>query len=320
MARQWRIEFSGALYHIMSRGNALQPIFLDDLDRRKFIVLLSELSERFSIEIYAYVLMGNHYHLLFKTLEPSLSKAMQWIGTTYTRRFNIRHKRSGHLYQGRYKSILIENETYLLQASYYIHRNPLRSGLIGRLADYPWSSYHYYAYKKNAPKWLKTKTILSLIQAKDENKAYRLKVQNYSDEKNKLWEDIKHGLIYGSETFIETIRTNFLSHSPEIELPQHNQIFFDHNSKDIIYQAAQLLNINLDQIKQKRRVCGQEKDNRDLLIYILWQKGRLSNQKMGQFFGLTYSAISKCAGNFQQRLSNSKELRKKFEFINSRFT
>jgi len=92
--------------------------------------------------------MGNHYHLLLKTIEPNLSKIMQWVGFTYTRRFNIRHEQIGHLFQGRFKSIIVENEAYLLQLLLYIHRNTLWAGIVDRLADYTWSSYKAYAYKK----------------------------------------------------------------------------------------------------------------------------------------------------------------------------
>lgn len=206
MSRQWRIEYAGALYHVMSRGNQGQSIFADDNDRRMFLDILDEVSERFSIEIQAYVLMANHYHLLLKTLEPNLSRAMQWFGTTYTRRYNIRHGLGGHLFQGRFKSIVVDNDSYLSQLSCYIHRNPLRAGLVSRLADYSWSSYNHYAYTKKPPKWLKTELILNQSWARDKHTAYRAKVQRYSDEKGSIWEDVKHGLIYGSTKFIDEIK------------------------------------------------------------------------------------------------------------------
>ena len=103
----------------------------------------------FEIEVYAYVLMNNHYHLLLKTNKPNISKGMQWFGTTYTRRYNVKHKRNGHLFQRRFKNFLVENDEYLMLLSCYIHRNPLRAGIVRRLVDYPWSSYPVYAYGKN---------------------------------------------------------------------------------------------------------------------------------------------------------------------------
>jgi REP element-mobilizing transposase RayT len=118
MARPWRIEYEGALYHVLSRGNHQQDIFFTDKDRHAFLGALGQMSERFDVTIFAYVLMGNHYHLLLRTDTANLSKSMQWMGTAYTTRFNMKHSRNGHLFQGRYKSIVVENEFYLLQLSY----------------------------------------------------------------------------------------------------------------------------------------------------------------------------------------------------------
>ena len=182
MARQLRIEYEGAYYHILSRGNARDDIFLNDKDRQDFLNLLEEMSDRFDVDIYSYVLMTNHYHLLLRTRKSNLSKCMQWLGTSYTRRFNLRHSRCGHLFQGRFKSILIENDSYLMQLSCYIHRNPLRAGMINRLADYKWSSYLFYAYKNKSPV-IDTGPLFSYINAKDKHRAYRERAQRYSDEK-----------------------------------------------------------------------------------------------------------------------------------------
>jgi REP element-mobilizing transposase RayT len=142
MGRAWRIEYEGALYHLMSRGNDGQHIYLNDADRNLFLDTISEMSERFKVDIFAYVLMSNNYHLLVRTNRANLKKAMQWFGTTYTRRFNNQNLKKGHLFQGRYKSILVQNNAYVTQLSCYIHRNPLRAGIVSRLIDYKWSSYH----------------------------------------------------------------------------------------------------------------------------------------------------------------------------------
>jgi putative transposase len=108
------------------------------------------MSERYAVDIFAYVLMDNHYHLLLRTHHANISRSMQWLALTYTRRFNNRHFRSGHLFQGRFKSILFENDAYLMRLSCCIHRNPLRAGIVPRLSDYPWSSYKAYAYGAKA--------------------------------------------------------------------------------------------------------------------------------------------------------------------------
>ena len=155
MARPLRIEYNGAFYHVLSRGNAGEHIFKDPKDRLTFLDIIGNASERFSLDVFAYVLMDNHYHLLLRTNQTNLSKAMQWLGTTYTRRFNNRHHRGGHLFQGRFKSIILENESYLVQLSCYIHRNPLRAKMVERLIEYTWSSYPAYANGKHIPEWLK---------------------------------------------------------------------------------------------------------------------------------------------------------------------
>ena len=142
--------------------------------------------------------MSNHYHLLIRTRRANLRKAMHWFGTTYTQRFNWRHFRSGHLFQGRYKSIIVQNDAYLLQLSYYIHRNPLRAGVVKRLADFRWSSYKVYAYDRKSPEWLSTKLILSQFEGEqDRHRSYREKVQRYSREEKRLLEDSRHGFIVG---------------------------------------------------------------------------------------------------------------------------
>jgi len=156
MARPLRIEYEGAYYHVLSRGNKLQAIFLSDQDRYTFLKTLGRMSERFEVDIIAFVLLNNHYHLLLRTNHPNLSKSMQWLGTTYTTIFNLNHSQKGHLFQGRFKSILVENEPYLMQLSYYIHRNPLRAGMVQRLIEFPWSSYPAYAYNRRRPDWLKS--------------------------------------------------------------------------------------------------------------------------------------------------------------------
>ena len=133
MARPWRIEYGGAYYHVLSRGNERRDIFFDDRDRRVFLSTLGETSDRFKVDIFAYVLMGNHYHVLLRTNLPNLSRAMQWLGLTYARRFNNRLRRSGHLFQGRFKAMVVESDAYMMELSCYIHRNPLRAKMVRRL-------------------------------------------------------------------------------------------------------------------------------------------------------------------------------------------
>ncbi len=317
MARQWRIEYPGALYHVLSRGNGGQDIFFTDDDRYLFLALLEELSERFNVEVFAYVLMDNHYHLLLKTVDGNLSKAMQWFGTTYTRKFNLSNHIGGHLFQGRFKSIIIQNDAYLLRASYYIHRNPLRAKIVERLADYPWSSHRFYAYKKKSPAWLLTQTILNQLSGTDHHRAYRNKVQQYSEEEGSFLEDVKHGLIYGSQDFVNELKDRFLKDGKNVELPQHNSLFSEFNPELLLNKASKMLGFDLEAAKTAKKIAPGEKDKRDLLIYLLWKTGRLSNKEIGFYFGLSYSAISRRVTIFHDRISDEHKLRNTYQALKS---
>ncbi len=134
MGRACRIEYEGGLYHVLSRGNVRKDIFKDDQDRFAFSDVIGETAKNYVADIFAYVLMGNHYHILLRTNRADLSKCMQWQALTYTRRFSNRHFRSGHLFQGRFKSVIVQDDVYLMRLSCHIHRDPIRAGIITRLA------------------------------------------------------------------------------------------------------------------------------------------------------------------------------------------
>lgn len=144
MARKPRIECSGALYHVISRGNQQQNIFLDETDYRRYLDLLASYRKRYAFTLYAYVLMSNHVHLLIEQGKTPLSKVMQGLGQSYTGYYNRKYKKSGHLFQGRYKAILCERDAYLLELVRYIHLNPVRAGMVNLPDEYPWSSHHAY--------------------------------------------------------------------------------------------------------------------------------------------------------------------------------
>ncbi len=319
MGRAWRIEYEGALYHLMSRGNDGQDIYLNDADRELFLETISEMSERFGIDIFAYVLMSNHYHLLVRTNRANLKKSMQWFGTTYTRRFNNRNLKSGHLFQGRYKSILIQNDAYVMRLSCYIHRNPLRAGIVSRLIDYKWSSYPIYAYDKKGPDWLSTEVIWSNFKGTNKYKQYREKVQKYAEEEKRLLEDIHHGMILGAKKFVNRIRKQWLPDVPHEDLPQQKQLAKNIKLDDVLKKAAKVVHIDLDKCVQAKRLHGIDKHKRDLIIYFLWNKGLMTNEKLGRFFNISHSAISHSVKLFKERMINNKEAKNQFEIFNSQF-
>ena len=317
MTRPWRIEFEGAYYHILSRGNERRDIFSDKDDRISFLDTLGKMSDRFEVEVYAYVLMDNHYHLLLKTNTPNISKSMQWFGTTYTRQYNIKHKRNGHLFQGRFKSFLIENDEYLMHLSCYIHRNPLRAGIVSRLVDYPWSSYPIYAYGKKSPEWVYTKPIHSLLDTNDKHLAYRKMVQSYSREETRIWEDFRHGLFLGSQKFVDRIKAKYLTENPDVEIPQKRRVLRDTNPETILMKAAKVLKCDTDIFLQSSRISESDKLNRDLLIYLLWSTGWYSNHEIGNLFGLGYSSISRRVTVMKSKISKDDKLNKRLTKLNS---
>ncbi len=319
MARAWRIEYEGALYHVLSRGNEQRAIVIDDEDRELFLGTLEQMSERFEVDIFAYVLMDNHYHLLFRTHRANLSKSMQWFGATYTSRFNVKHNRSGHLFQGRFKNMLVENDAYLLQLSYYIHRNPLRASMVRRLASYKWSSYQAYAYGKHIPMWLNTDVILShFINIEDPHRAYREEAQKYAKEEQRIWEDLRHGILLGTKKFTEKIKKQHLRGRPHQEIPQQKQLDKMVDPEALCLQAAEMLNCNLEQLRKSKRISKADQADRDLLIYLLWQSGQLTNRQIGEKFGLTYSAVSRRVSILKDLLRKNQALQNKFNQIKAR--
>jgi REP element-mobilizing transposase RayT len=320
MSRPWRIEYEGALYHLLSRGNAGSDIFMDDKDRSRFLDAVGEMSERFDIDIYAYMLMDNHYHLLVRTRRANLKKAMHWFGTTYTQRFNRRHHRSGHLFQGRYKSIIIENDTYLLQLSYYIHRNPLRAGIVKRLAGYRWSSYKVYAYGRKTPEWLSTDLILSQFgDDHDCHRSYRKKVQKYASEEKSLFEDLRHGLILGSNQFVKKLSKKYASAKPELSLPKQGQTRKSLDIEGYLRNAEKIFKCDVEHFVHAKRLSGSEKEIRDMLLYGIWKTGQLNNEQIGNLFGLSYSGVSHTVKSAKRKLSNNRQLQIKFNQLYSQF-
>ena len=319
MARAWRIQYGGAYYHVLSRGNEGRDIFFDDGDRELFLHTLGETSDRFTIDVFAFVLMSNHYHLLLRTNLPNLSKAMQWLGLTYTRRLNNRLGRYGHLFQGRFKAMVVENDAYMVELSCYIHRNPLRAKMVKRLIEYRWSSYPVYAYGKKGPDWLKTDLILSHFGRRGGYKAYREKVQDYAGEESRLWEDFRHGLILGSDGFVEGIRQSRGGAAAHKEIPQQKGVLGSIDLMEVVKQALALLGREVGEYSPGQRVRGEMKRDRDLVIHALWQNGMFQNAEIGQLFGLSYSAVSHIAKDLKEQVRKAPQLGSKAKRINSQF-
>jgi REP element-mobilizing transposase RayT len=165
VARPLRIAFPGALYHVTSRGNARAPIYLDDHDRSRFLVVVQEVVERHHWRCYAYCLMTNHYHLVVDTPLGNLSAGMRQLNGVYTQAFNRRHARVGHLFQGRFSGILVERVSHLLELARYVVLNPVRAGMVGAPEDYRWSSLRATLGRSPLPSWLEAERLLQTFNS-----------------------------------------------------------------------------------------------------------------------------------------------------------
>jgi putative transposase len=208
MARPLRLEFPDALYHVTCRGNEQRAIFRSDQDRKAFLGFLAETVRRFGWSITAWVLMTNHFHLVFQTPQPNLSQGMHWFNSAYVGWFNRVHKRSGHLYQGRFKAFLVEKEAYFAEVLRYVVLNPVRAHMVERPADYKWSSYRATAGLDAAPDWLDLGSVLPFFHHEREGaqKDYQEFVSAKIDGEDCLWDKLTNRIFLGTETWIKDMR------------------------------------------------------------------------------------------------------------------
>jgi putative transposase len=207
MARPLRIEFAGALYHVTSRGNERRAIFFSDDDRSAFLGVLGDVVGRFDWLCHAYCLMGNHYHLLLETREANLSKGMRQLNGVYTQRVNRTHQRVGHLFQGRFKGILVQKETYLLELARYIVLNPVRAGMVADPAAWVWSSYRATAGLEAKPPYLTTDWLLAAFgQTTRAATAGYVRFVDAGIGRESPWDALKGQIYLGSEDFVEAMQ------------------------------------------------------------------------------------------------------------------
>ena len=221
MARPLRIEYDGAVYHVTSRGNARKNIFKDDDDREVFLEVLGRVVKRYNWLCHAYCLMGNHYHLLIETPDANLSAGMRQVNGVYTQKYNQRHKKTGHIFQGRYKAILIEKESYLLELCRYVVLNPVRAGIVEQPEEWNWSSHTATVGMKKAPGYLTTDWILGQFGNKrsDAGKHYTEFVKS-GIKRESPWRKLKGQTLLGGESFIEKFRDFLLKHENIKEIPR----------------------------------------------------------------------------------------------------
>jgi REP element-mobilizing transposase RayT len=277
MARPLRIEFPGAVYHVTSRGNAKQAIFVDDGDRGRFLDVLSTVVNRFNWLCHAYCLMGNHYHLVIETLDANLSKGMRELNGVYTQGINQRYKRVGHLLQGRYKAILVEKDNYLLSLCRYVVLNPVAVGLIRRPEQWRWSSYGAAIGLVKRPSFLTIDWVLSQFGVRK-----RVAIKRYKRfvmegiGKESPWETLKGQIFLGTEEFIGQLRELLNEKKDMKEVPKLQR-----------HVARPSLS---DLIKTKK---GKKRKTEGKAIYAAYVRCGYTMKEIAEYLGLHYATISR---------------------------
>ncbi len=203
MTRPLRLEFPNALYHVTARGDHRMPIFLDHDDRRRWLGILDLVCTRFNFIVYAYCQMGNHFHLMVETVDGNLAQGMRQLNAIYSQHFNRQHRHAGHVFQGRYKAILVQKESYLLELSRYVVLNPVRAGLVANPEDWRWASYRDMLGGREPPGWLHTEWLLSQFGQSPEvaRGRYRDFIMQGIGKVSPL-NETKHQLVLGDKDFV----------------------------------------------------------------------------------------------------------------------
>jgi len=300
MARPLRLQYPGAFYHITSRGNEGRAIFKTNRDREKFLSYLESAHERYGAIIHVYCLMENHYHLLLETPRGNLAQILHHINGAYATYFNIKRRRSGHLFQGRYRAILVEKDTYGQELSRYIHLNPVRAGLVETSAQYPWASYPFYIGLKEKPSWVTTEFILGYfgkdgVSARDN---YRRFVEDGLKKKPKNpLKEVFASTFLGSSEFIRRAKEKLVNirEGDARNIPALRDLMA-RPSLEQIERAIELV-IRRDHPLYKR-----------FCIYVSHRHCGFSLKEIGAYYGMEGSAISQSSRRFRQRILEDRKL------------
>lgn len=307
LTRPLRVEFPGAFYHVTSRGNERKAVFQSTRDREKFLSYLESAHDRYGAVIHVYCLMENHYHLLLETPRGNLSQILHHINGAYTTYFNIKRKRSGHLFQGRFKGILVERDAYCKELSRYIHLNPVRAGLVKSPSEYGWSSYRYYIGSKREPQWLTTELLLGYFGGRGRSgyRRYREFVEKgVTMELESPLSGVIASTFLGSEEFIKRIKEEYLEDMK--------------NDKRNIPAVKQVLRgPSLEQIeKAVDRVVGRNHFlYRKFCLHLSHQYSGLGLEVIGMHWGMKGDAVSQANRRFSRALNGDKGMEKMLDTI-----
>ena len=303
MARPLRVEFEDAIYHLCTRGNARQRIFWDDRDRIRFLELLEESRRRFDAAVFCFVLMGNHVHLMAQTHRPNLGRWMHWLNVSYTTYFNRRHKSSGHLFQGRYKSFLVEEGDYLLSLSRYIHLNPVRGVSLGRgtptekrqrLRRFKWSSYPGYTGLTRPYPFVEEEMVLGELGGarKGERVRYRRFVEEgLVREVENPFAAVRWQAVLGEESFVQKVRDRVRGlHKERREITSLRKATPSMEPAKVLNKVAKKYELD-----PKRLLARGERGlhARNVAMWMIWETGTKSLREIGELFGgLDYAAVA----------------------------
>jgi REP element-mobilizing transposase RayT len=305
MARPLRIQFENALYHVTGRGNERKTIFRTTTDYQKFKEYLRQAQDKYGFLLHAYTLMQNHYHLILQTPSANLGQIMHYVNGSYTTYFNVKRKRAGHLFQGRYKAILVERDRYLLELSRYLHLNPVRAQIVERPEDYTYSSYQSYIAPKPEGMVYRDQ-ILGAISDDRERAAQRYK-QFVEDALEKMVDNplkkVFGGMLLGTDQFRENVLKHIHKGNTLGKEVSHRKAF---RSADYEFMLGQIS--SYFRVKLKDLLNGKG-DKRNLAVYLLKTHSGLTNRHIGEIFGgISYSAVTRVWERLKEKAKGDQAL------------
>ena len=325
MARALRIQFEGALYHVTSRGNEKREIVRDDSDRARFLETLELSLNTYQVLLYCYILMENHYHLLVETPHGNISEFMRHFNITYTSYYNKRHNRVGHLYQGRYKSILVDKDNYLTILSRYIHLNPIRvEQLIGTpakekeryLKQYPWSSLLGYINEGKKSPLIDYTLILSEYGGDnpDGRMSYWKQIRRDIADGLEVKSKVVGKSVLGGDEFVKWVKNTFVTRAANRrEIPSLRGIL-RYRSKDELLKV-----ISNETDKTEREIIKEKGQLRQIAMELLFRYGGLKGVEIARLMDLDYSTVSKERKRLRESMEKDAELRRLVERIERKF-
>lgn len=312
MARPYRLQAEHCFYHITSRGDDRKKIYVSDRDYEKFLEYILLARTKFNVHIYAYCLMTNHYHLLLETTQPNISKVMHFINGSYTIYYNIKRKRSGHVFQGRFKSLVVDKDSYFQELSRYIHLNPVRAKITQMPEAYRWSSYLGYLGKKDL---LIDPDRIKQCLDMDKNQ-YRQFVLQGIDRPIDPFKNVYAGFLLGSVSFIKEKLKDLKDWPQNKEIAYRDDICEDVGLDSITNEVASRYHKKAEELyaSKKKPVFAKK-----VAICLAKRLTHLTNAQIGARFGLTYSAVSKAAGDVERLMKQDKDIHREVSGIISHF-